>query len=313
MSLDFALNLVDQAADLGVFSQAGFTGGEPLLFFDEIIQICQRLYQYNLKYSMISSCFWATSDAETHRIIDPLVQWGLEVMSISYDPSHGKWVDRENVRRVVKAVNQHGLTAVVCASFFSASDNLQEIFPEFVDDPQVELVNRIVLPAGKAARRDLTPQAYGIEVNTSAFACYKRIYHDLTVFWDGEAYPCCSVYNRATPGISLGNLYDLPLAEIWDRVEGSLMYRVMKRQGFSALYKIIEEFAPDLMPRLPDPSLAVGPCELCHQVFKDPAMASQIKKVFDKYERNRIASLLDAVEQVAGVEKVRSLLDQVLA
>lgn len=314
MSLATALDVVDQAASLGVFKQIGFTGGEPLLFQDEVLTICSRLQGYQIPFSMISSCHWATSERQTGEVVDALVERGLAVLSISHDPSHGAWVDPANVRRAVAAVTAHGVPAVVCASFYSTREKLEDAFPELVDNPLVELVNRVVLPVGMSKQRKLTPKSYGIEQDSATFACYKRIYHDVTVFWDGECYPCCSVYNRATKGLSLGNIHEKTLAEIWDSVEGSLMYRVMKGQGFSQLYSIIAEIDPELHSRLPDISTSLGPCQLCHRIFSDPALSGGIKTSFDAYERQKIAAILDAVAAVdasSAKEMVTAALDGV--
>lgn len=312
MSLPFALDLVDQAASLGVFAHGGFTGGEPLLFLPEIRQIASRMHSYGMQFSMISACDWANSDQETAAIVDPLADLGMEVLSISYDPTHGKWVSQDNVRRVIAACRRKDINVVIAASFYSADEKLQHIFPDLIDDPNVELVNRLVLPIGNAGNRGLSPESYQIELQHDAYACYKRIYHDLTVFWDGEVYPCCSVFNRATPGLSLGNLYDLTLAQIWDRLEGSLMFRCMKRQGFSALYDTIRQRDPSLAARLPDPSEALGPCELCHHIFKDTELATDILSVFADVERDRIRTILASAREVSDEAKIRRMLEQAI-
>lgn len=313
MSLPFALDLVDQAASLGVFAQGGFTGGEPLLFLPEIKQIAARMHSYGMKFSMISACDWAKTDEAASATVNPLADLGMEVLSISYDPTHGKWVPQDNVRRVIAACARKGVNVVIAASFYSAEEKLQNVFPDLVGDPNVELVNRLVLPTGNARNRGLSPQSYQVELQHEAYACYKRIYHDLTVFWDGEVYPCCSVFNRATPGLSLGNLYERTLAQVWDRLEGSLMFRCMKRQGFSALYDTVRRRDPSLAARLPDPGEALGPCELCHRVFKDEALAADIASVFTAVERDRIRAILASARNVSDEVKIRRMLEEAIA
>lgn len=312
MSLELALNVVDQAAELGVFKQAGFTGGEPLLFLDEILTIARRLQSYELPYSMISSCHWADSERVTQRTIESLAESGLAVLSISHDPSHGKWVDPSNVRRAVRVVTGLGIPAVVCASFYSREESLSTVFPEMVGNPMVELVDRVVLPVGSSKQRGLSPATYGLDQDVYGFACYKRIYHDITVFWDGEVYPCCSVYNRSTKGLSLGNAYEKSLAEIWDSVEGSLMYRVMKGQGFARLYEIVQESDPELFAQLPEMGESLGPCHLCHNIFSKPELSSGIRSVFDRRERDAIAAILDAMSEVTSSETMSQTLSSLL-
>lgn len=297
MSLDLALDLVDQAAALGVFGQGGFTGGEPLLFADEILQIARRMHEYSLPYSIISSCHWATDEHRVDRLLDDLVETGLAVFSISFDPSHGKWVDPSNVRRVVDRLIHLSVPAVICGSFYDAAAHVRDEFPEYDELPGVELSDRVVLPVGVSGRMPLTPKSYGLQIDPSSLRCYKHAYHDLTVFWDGEAYPCCSVYNRSTKGISLGNVYDTPLAEIWDAVQGSLLYRIMKSRGFAEIYRLIAEHDPDLLADLPPLTEALGPCQLCHQIFSDKALSPRVKAVFTDIEITNMSHILDVISR----------------
>lgn len=308
MDLDFALDVVDQAAALGVFEQAGFTGGEPLLFESEIRAICARLREHGMPFSMISSCHWATDDAVTARLVGDLVDLGMSVLSISHDGSHGAFVPLDNVRRAVRHARELGCPVVVCASHYRATDKLATILPDLVDVPGVELVDRVVLPVGMSTKRQLSPQSYGLTQDVDSFACYKRIYHDVTVFWDGQVYPCCSVYNRSTTGLSLGNLYVDTLAQVWDRVEGSLKYRVMKRQGFTAMYELLARIEPDLAVALPDPAESLGPCQLCHRIFSDRALTERIETAFRRHEQEQIGAFLDLLDTSLTGQQAQSLL-----
>lgn len=307
MNQNLALDLIDQAVALGVFRQIGFTGGEPLIFFDEVLEIAQKAYLNGLTHSMISSCAWATDEIATHAKIDPLIEAGLAVLSISYDPSHGKWVKPDNVRFAANAMIKNGTNVVICASFYDANMKLEQIFPEYKDHPLVEFVNRVVLPIGNVRQKQLSQESYGINVNTDQFSCYKHIYHDLTVFWDGECYPCCSVYNRDTPGISLGNIYENTLAEIWDKLEGSLLFRTIKRRGFRKMYEIIQSYNEELSNNLPDPKLSLGPCELCHKIFSSSDSIA-IHDIFETYEVDQIRALLTQLNKISSPETIEKVL-----
>jgi MoaA/NifB/PqqE/SkfB family radical SAM enzyme len=314
MDTALAIDLVDQAADLRVFSQCAWTGGEPLIFFSDVLKVCEKMKERGFPFSMISSCYWASTDQATIDIIEPLVDHGMVVFTASHDPSHKNWVPESYITRACDAVLRRDRNVVICSSFYNDTDRLEEIFPQYVDNPLVVFVNRVVLPKiGRATRRNITPANYkNIINNFQNFACYKRIYHDLTVFWDGEAYPCCSVYNRATPGISLGNVYKDSLADIWDRLEGSLLYRTIKQSGFAALYELLKKRRPDLQKRLPDPSSSVGPCNLCHDIFSDVNLTAEIMEVMQEEELERISGILNSVNKGYGEDVEELLLQNVL-
>src|SRR5260370_32667013 len=52
MPVELALNLVEQAAQLKIFSSVGFTGGEVMLFFDELLLIGERLAELRLPFTI---------------------------------------------------------------------------------------------------------------------------------------------------------------------------------------------------------------------------------------------------------------------
>lgn len=314
MNVELALDLVDQAAELGVFAQCAFTGGEALIFRDEVMRITARMHQHGLPFSMISSCFWAKTPAEAASVIGDLADHGLCEFTATHDDSHENWVPVEWIRNAVEAALARDVRVVLTSSFYDDKKRLETIFPEYVGRPNVDYVNRVVLPnVGRSARKSITPASYPGADTRSDGACYKRIYHDVTVFWDGEVYPCCSIYNRATPQISLGNAYRDSLATIWERAEGSLWLRTIKRGGFAALYELIQQSDPALAADLPDPKAHIGVCDLCHSVFKNQALADRVFAVMEQHERTRIRDMLAAVRAVderAGSALIESVLKE---
>jgi organic radical activating enzyme len=313
MDFDLAMKLVDQAADLGVFTECGFTGGEPLVYLDEVLAITARMAKRGLPFSMISACDWATDAATTRRYIDSLVERGLSVFTISHDPSHERWVPREHVSRVMDRVLEQGVRAVMCGSFYDDSVDLRTMFPEYVDNPNVSFVSRVVLPkVGRSSQKKIDAELYPHVDLRGGDTCYKRFFHDVTVFWDGEVYPCCSVYNRDTPGISYGNVYDTPLVEIWDRIAGSLFLRMIKRDGFTELLRFLQERAPDLTEKLPDASRAIGPCHLCNLIMKDPLVSDRVHQIFADLERERVSTLLGRIRTGYGETVASRLVEQVI-
>ena len=290
MDLELALDLVDQAADLGVFGACSFTGGDPFVYYDDMLVISRRMASHRLPFTVISACAWATDDATVDQVLQPLIDNGLTAFTASHDPSHEKWVPREHIRRVVSRCLALGLEASIYGTFYDDGLRLEEMFPELVG-AGVTLAQRPVGPeVGRLHQRRLSRAAFP-NTDFRGDTCYRRVYHDVTVFWDGEVYPCCSVYNRETPGISYGNVYAASLREIWDRIEGSLFLRTIKRRGFADLYSLIARLDPELAASLPDPSTPVGACHLCHQLMGDDDRSRRVHALLDQEERRRLLRL----------------------
>ena len=314
MPLELAQRLVDEAAAMGVFDLVGFTGGEAIIHYDDLLTLGTRLQSHGLPFSLVTACHWAADRAQTRRTLEPLVSRGLSILSVSHDRSHEQWVPRDNVARAVDEALRLGVRKVVigASNYYADGPRLAELFPEFCGEPRVEYADRVVLPVGRATKRAPTREQYGLPP-TRQLTCYKQLHHDITVFWDGAVYPCCSVFNRSTRGLVIGNANHQTLAELWDLVEGSALFRMLKHQGFGALYDLLRQRAdPALVRSLPDPRRSLGPCELCHQVFKRSDLVTVVKEVIDTLEQEQVSQLLEAVRQAAGEQAASKLVCDVL-
>ncbi len=282
MEQQVAVDLIDQAADLGVFGAVAFTGGEPFTFHDELVELSEVLARRGLPMHVITACRWATADTDPAEVLRPLVDNGLTRLAVSHDPSHERWVSRDQVRSVVTAAVGMGLEVSVYGTFYDQHSSLDELFPEYAGAGPVQLSSRLAAPQVGRRRKAAPLPVQGPHPDLArADTCYSRVFHEITVFWDGEVYPCCSVYNRETPGISYGNVYDSSLGEIWQRIDSSLFLRLIKRRGYFEMFELLRDRAPDVWALLPDPLAAASACHLCHLVMRDPVLGARIREAID--------------------------------
>jgi hypothetical protein len=308
MPIELALSLVEQAGKMNNFSCVGFTGGEVMLFIDDIMRIGDECKRQNLPITIATACHWATSRQAADSIIRDLAARGLLRLNLSCDPSHAKFVPKDFVINAALVASDLAIPTYIVGTFFGKDDQLEAFVPELVDVPFVNLVTKRVAGVGRATKRGITQETYGLQLTLDDLSCYRRIYHDLVIFWDGKAFPCCSTFNRATKGIEIGNAFTDSLRDLWTRAEGSLLFRVMKRQGFGRLYEIVKEIDPDLYQSLPSAESAVGPCSLCNRIFKNPEMTNQIKRVFETYEKNQVAAFIQTLAENVGKETAENIL-----
>lgn len=299
MALDLALSLVDQAAELGVFSAAGFTGGEPMLWFDELLVVGAALQEVGLPFSVVSAAHWAEDPSEARRVVDALVDRGMYRLGMSTDPSHARFVPPAAVVNAARAAADRGIEIQVVGAFNDPEMTIERFVPDIVGLPNLRVRTGYVAAAGRGAKlRDRVDKDLGYV--RERMRCYRPAYHDLVIFSDGAAYPCCSVYNRDAEGITLGNANTDSLRTLWERAEGQLLLRVLKRVGFGHLYDVIAELDPALRARLPELDTAGGPCLLCKKVFGDVELARDIRNAFVAYEQRTVDALLASLQDEFG-------------
>lgn len=312
MPFELAERLIREAAQLSTFSSVGFTGGEPLLYAEEICDLSDILAEVKLPFTIATAAHWATDKQYAKNLLEYLKHRGLIRLNISHDPSHMKFVEKSTVMNAIHAASELGIATYVIGTFDNTSDSLESFLPEALHLPKVSLLTKYVAKVGMAKKWDITQQKYGLTLDTEDLCCYRRINHDIVVWYDGSVYPCCSTFNRATAGIKIGNANEMSLREIWEKIEGSLLFRIMKRQGFGELYAILKERAPHIYQQLPHAQDVVGPCSLCNSIFKDKAISAEILQIISEYEKEKIAHALEIVVDLLGINEATLVVEEII-
>lgn len=307
MPIDLAKRLIREAAQLKSFSSVGFTGGEPFVHYQDLLELGDLLKSVNLPFTIATAGHWATSQDESDDKIKALQERGLIRLNVSHDPSHAKFVPSINIIQAAKSGSRYKIPTYIVGTFFSKEETLEKMLPEIDNLDSISFVNKYVAKVGRAKKRKITQSTYGMNLELENLCCYRRINHDIVVFFDGETYPCCSTFNRATKGISLGNANHISLKQLWEKAEGSLSLRIMKRQGFAKLYEIIKSYSINLYMQLPGADETLGPCSLCNKIFGNPELSQKVKSVFARYEADKIDHLLNYMVKNVGEKETFEL------
>ncbi|OWT56918.1 radical SAM/SPASM domain-containing protein [Candidimonas nitroreducens] len=303
MPLEHAIRLVNEASEIPSITCLGLTGGEPLWYWAEVSELMRAACNVKLPFTIATAAPWAENPNEASSRIEFMVNNGIRRANISCDPSHEEFVSRKAVERAATLFVESGIETHVVGTF-KTEETMHEYFKNFPTSPLLTIHSRFVAKVGRATKWDNAIESTDI----NSLACYRRINHDLVVFYDGMAYPCCSTFNRATPGIAIGNAFSEPLKIIWSRVEGSLKFRMMKREGFGRVYEIIKARDPALFAKLPPVDGCQGPCSFCNKIFKSKELTDEINQFFSNYEIEKINDLFHHVEGKYGTEKMKKLI-----
>jgi hypothetical protein len=103
MDLAEARIYLDQARELADIKKLIITGGEPLLFFDEIVEVLAYARSLGLITKVVTNAFWADSEENAVTKLEDLRNNGLDYLSISTDRFHQEFVPIAYVRHALKA------------------------------------------------------------------------------------------------------------------------------------------------------------------------------------------------------------------
>jgi len=85
-----------------------FTGGDPFVYIREILEIMRaaRAAGVAQPFHMVTSGYWAKTDAKTQALLCELAEVGMDLLYVSYDHEHVRWVSKEQcigLRAVAKS------------------------------------------------------------------------------------------------------------------------------------------------------------------------------------------------------------------
>ena len=310
MPLDAAKDLLTQASRMPNFSSVGLTGGEVFMFEDELISLAEHMKECHLPFTVATAAHWATSPEKARSLARVLVSNGLKRANISCDHSHAAFISPEYVALAANAFAELDVPVYIVGTFADESGSLEHLVPQLIRKKNIYLRTKRIAKVGRATKQQVNYEDVELDANMT---CYRPRHHDLVVFWDGQVYPCCSTFNRATKGLSVGNAFETPLAEIWSRVEYSSLFRLMKSTGFVKILEIIASHDEAFASTLPKMTAYPGACSYCNTVFSDSHNTNRIRRIFAEYETNKIFAARSELTKLLGEDKVAQLFKQYLS
>lgn len=90
-----------------------FSGGEPLLFIDELEEISEEIKRIGFRQTVMTNAFWANSSAKARQYALRLKSMGIEKVSLSTSKFHIEYIDFTNIRIAAEALTEEGITVTI--------------------------------------------------------------------------------------------------------------------------------------------------------------------------------------------------------
>jgi MoaA/NifB/PqqE/SkfB family radical SAM enzyme len=250
-----------------------FTGGEPFLLPELMNELVGYAAEKGLRTECVTNCSWAETKKKAEENLETLKGSGLDVLNVSADDFHQRFVPLGNVRNGLEAARSLGIRTVIMStarkgSALRLSEIVRKLGPEEIkilkDEKPMEEDSAIALesafiPVGRGA--ELPREEWLIGMNPIEGPC-RLVLRDIGIDPDGELLACCSaasIQTRGRPGnVDEKGLREL-LADAWDQP----LFRCIAEEGPSSL-------ADSLGIQWKDEF--VSRCHLCHEILRDPRL-----------------------------------------
>ena len=275
MKPETAIDWIRQAGEIESCWLTVFTGGEPFLYYKDLLHILEQTQDTGMKFRIVTAAHWAETYELARAKLEPLKERGLYELSVSSDPSHQEWVPASYAQNAVQAALDLGIIAEVASVFWSPDEKIEDT----VDVPLGALtVRHFAIPIGRSKNVEVTPQQYRVG-EERFFGCGKPLNYDATVYPEGDVYPCCSGGFNIKAQLSFGNLFQDSLQTVLDRMHADRYTRLILEVGLGPVYELAKLRFPEVHAKLPELDPHVSLCQVCALVHPNSELMQDLEPV----------------------------------
>jgi hypothetical protein len=289
---ELARSVIDEAAKTRSIKMIAYTGGEPMLEYERLLELMEYASARGLQAGLVSNSSWAV-DAETARQrFREMVARGLTVYITSLDEYHLEYIELEAIRRAIHASLEQSvathLNVLWTPGYATELDNLAETLqlpPSLIDRGNGRFHVWFNRPSRVRKVRDLVPPGPLPAVDGQVAGPCDHILRHPIVSTNGTVHMCCGTADSSPLGparfSAAGNVQTEPLHTILERGRNDLLFNLMARVGPYGVYQMVRSAMPDPVPV----EEFANACEVCgrlQQPDMKPHLAATLAELRDR-------------------------------
>lgn len=262
----------------------GFTGGEPFLEFDMLLELVEFARRSNMASEVISSSAWCRGREHGREILSALRRKGLVTYCTSVDRYHVRYVAPTRMRDAILAARDLGLRVTINTMADPKRRGQEKAYlaetldlpAETIDELRVNVLK--VVPVGRARKhvRDFVLRDKDLEEGCPF--CTQVI----ALTPEGLAYPCCGMIMGMDP--ARAGAFVLGRLEGKSVEEAAAMLQDAKRDLFLRLIQVLGPYRiltllKQRRGEMKVPDRFVGTCDMCMELSGNPAVAEALEEL----------------------------------
>ena len=280
-----------EAKELGTVKTFDFSGGEPLLYPELLLETARYgMEECGIPFAIVTNGFWGKDIDYARKLMKKLVDAGIKGMRLSVDAFHQQFVPPQSVKNALIAISEVGLRPEL--SIMDTKDRsgivktIESLRPEIYLADDV-IYYPVVLPelAANSTRHGLTDDDVIKTFDVKNATCIGV--ESINIYFDGKMYPCCSQFSFEIPGICLGTAGETSLKEAVERMNRSPVLDMMKRCDLKWFVKEAESLGIKFK------ECYSMDCEICRDLLNNPVFMEHIeKRAKEESQKMRVAKFL---------------------
>ncbi|MBH1939950.1 radical SAM protein [Mobilitalea sibirica] len=290
MLIDDICQYIDRIANITVRENTqfsvGFTGGEPFLCFQELlegIQHAKRMGAY--KISTVTNGFWGSNKEDAFRKIAILKQAGLTDISFSMDDFHQVHIPISSLINAVSICKELDIVITIKTVVTKRSRRLAEVLHDLGDLllGQKVMVEEIpCVPEGRA-KFLIPPKDLLYYPGMPAKPCFMGMM--LIILPNGDTYPCCGT--GWSQQLLLGNTKETNFDTLYDKMKEQPLFMLLREKGPHYFAPYLEANGYSI-----DHNQYINNCDLCHKVLTHQEFDKVLPSVLHDWRVERVNKML---------------------
>lgn len=267
MKYDEAERYIDQIDEINSIKWISFTGGEPLLRYKELLKLVKYASYKNFYTECVTNCYWASSPSKSMEILEPLADLGLNVINISSDDFHQKYIPFKNVVYCYQAARDLNLKIVIMCMITKTSTLTVNNIAHRIDPKNIQIIGmqrkwrkinaiameEAVVPIGRASKIPKEEILYGYK---NVRGPCRKILRDIGIHPNGDVSPCCSAIGTLKKA-SLGNIKKYNLSNMIEKARNNPLFETLWKEGPQGLRDVKD-----------GSKKYVNKCHMCYEILK---------------------------------------------
>jgi MoaA/NifB/PqqE/SkfB family radical SAM enzyme len=245
LSPEAVKNCLKALPNIGI-SEFCISGGEPFLFLREIKDILAFANSLNLKTNLGTNGYWGVSYNKSFEILKQLSSFGLNMLLLSADKYHQKFISIERLINILNAAKDIGIKVKITVDM-TKKDRESILIAKRLKDYDCLISLKEPKLVGRAIKNIKIDDIYNF-TSKEKYIFSKCVQIDSPAITpDGRVWICCGIpfgkyyytKHNNTP-LVLGNIYEESLEQILRTNENNIILQILRTEGPIKFVDILE-------------------------------------------------------------------------
>ena len=292
------------------FANIVFTGGEPTLCWEKLLQAIKKTNKSGLMTRLVTNAHWAETPSEAQRTVRALKAAGLDEINFSTGDEHARFIPITNVvNAIVASVSNHFRPAVMVEDKLGHVVTKRKILRNhkirtllLKDKTCVTISVSPWMPLDPLRIEKYRHSCVANSDNLDAYTSCDTIMQSLTLMSDGNISACCGFGTRLIPELIVSNINQPDfLARAIENTENDFLKVWLHYEG---PLKILDWAAKKNL-NIEWENMYAHCCQACLRIYKDPIVQETVKANY----REKIGQVLSSawMEEVLIPMRLRGI------